>query len=583
MMKRAAIYHRPESEYAYVNDQGTVTLRLRTGKDEATRVEVYFGDPYYYEKMSDSEKWLWHADFKEMSKLLSTEDFDYFETEVSVPTKRLDYLFVLTDWIGGRLIVSDRGIFEFDQKLLSKTHFAFRLPFFHEVDRYQAPAWAAETVWYQIFPERFANGDQSNDPEEIKAWDSTEGPQPNDRFGGDLQGVIDHLDYLTKLGVNGIYFTPIFMASSNHKYDTEDYFEIDPDFGDKATFKNLVTEAHKRGIKIMLDAVFNHIGFNSPQWQDVLKHQQNSKYADWFHVNEWPVRFVEAEQYSQSFITYATFAFVPYMPKLNTANPEVQEYLLSIAEYWIREFDIDAWRLDVADEIDHQFWKLFRKRCDAAKKDFYIIGEVWQSAQSWLNGDEFSGVMNYSTTLAILESLARKEISSAKMISEINSQLMLYRRPTWPAMFNTLDSHDTPRTLYECAEDKDLLKQVEALNFLQPGAPCIFYGDEYGMTGGEEPDCRRPMAWAKKNQDQNLFQFFQALIHLRLENSDVIATSNLVWELDDNFIKLSRGNITGIFNVANTKLDITTENVLLSNLASDSEILPKGFVIFKNE
>ncbi|WP_460022347.1 glycoside hydrolase family 13 protein [Lactovum odontotermitis] len=582
-MKRAAIYHRPESEYAYVNDQGTVTLRLRTGKDEATRVEVYFGDPYYYEKMSDSEKWLWHADFKEMSKLLSTEDFDYFETEVSVPTKRLDYLFVLTDWIGGRLIVSDRGIFEFDQKLLSKTHFAFRLPFFHEVDRYQAPAWAAETVWYQIFPERFANGDQSNDPEEIKAWDSTEGPQPNDRFGGDLQGVIDHLDYLTKLGVNGIYFTPIFMASSNHKYDTEDYFEIDPDFGDKATFKNLVTEAHKRGIKIMLDAVFNHIGFNSPQWQDVLKHQQNSKYADWFHVNEWPVRFVEAEQYSQSFITYATFAFVPYMPKLNTANPEVQEYLLSIAEYWIREFDIDAWRLDVADEIDHQFWKLFRKRCDAAKKDFYIIGEVWQSAQSWLNGDEFSGVMNYSTTLAILESLARKEISSAKMISEINSQLMLYRRPTWPAMFNTLDSHDTPRTLYECAEDKDLLKQVEALNFLQPGAPCIFYGDEYGMTGGEEPDCRRPMAWAKKNQDQNLFQFFQALIHLRLENSDVIATSNLVWELDDNFIKLSRGNITGIFNVANTKLDITTENVLLSNLASDSEILPKGFVIFKNE
>ncbi|WP_460016462.1 glycoside hydrolase family 13 protein [Lactovum odontotermitis] len=582
-MKRAAIYHRPESEYAYVNDQGTVTLRLRAGKDEAARVEVYFGDPYYYEKKPDSEKWLWHADFKEMSKLLSTEDFDYFETEVSVPTKRLDYLFVLTDWIGGRLIVSDRGIFEFDQKLLSKTHFAFRLPFFHEVDRYQAPAWAAETVWYQIFPERFANGDQSNDPEEIKAWDSTEGPQPNDRFGGDLQGVIDHLDYLTKLGVNGIYFTPIFMASSNHKYDTEDYFEIDPDFGDKATFKNLVTEAHKRGIKIMLDAVFNHIGVNSPQWQDVLKYQQNSKYADWFHVNEWPVRFVEAEQYSQSFINYATFAFVPYMPKLNTANPEVQEYLLSIAKYWIREFDIDAWRLDVADEIDHQFWKLFRKRCDAAKKDFYIIGEVWQSAQSWLNGDEFSGVMNYSTTLAILESLARKEISPTKMISEINSQLMLYRRPTWPAMFNTLDSHDTPRTLYECAEDKDLLKQVEALNFLQPGAPCIFYGDEYGMTGGEEPDCRRPMAWAKKDQDQNLFQFFQALIHLRLENSDVIATSNLVWELDDNFIKLSRGNITGIFNVANTKLDITTENVLLSNLASDSGILPKGFVIFKNE
>ncbi|MDR2976331.1 MAG: glycoside hydrolase family 13 protein [Streptococcaceae bacterium] len=580
MLNRSAVYHRPESEYAYVNDKGGATLRLRVGKGEAARVDLYFGDPYYYEKRQDSRKWFWKAESLQMSKLLTTEDFDYFECHVSMVTKRLDYLFVLTDLQGEKLIAADKGLFDFDQKLLSKTHFAFRLPFFHEVDRCKIPNWAAKTVWYQIFPERFANGDRSNDPKNCKTWNSLQSPLPEDRFGGDLQGVIDHLDHLTALGINGIYFTPIFRAPSNHKYDTENYYEIDPDFGDLSTFKNLVKEAHKRGMKIMLDAVFNHIGSNSPQWQDVLKHQQQSRYADWFHVNEWPARYVETDNYPLA--TYATFAYVPYMPKLNTSNPEVQEYLLSIAEYWIRECDIDAWRLDVADEVDHQFWKLFRKRCDALKKDFYIIGEVWQTAQSWLNGDEFSGVMNYATTLVLLEGLVKKQISPEEMISEINHQLMLYRRTTWPAMFNTLDSHDTARTLFECGEDKDLMKQVEVMNFLQPGAPCIFYGDEVGMTGGEEPDCRRPMVWDETQQDQNMFEFFQQLIHFRRSNSELLSSADLVWDFGAHFIKLCRGNLTAIFNIGNENLSFTAQNVLLTNSATDSIIMPKGFVIYNN-
>lgn len=188
-------------------------------------------------------------------------------------------------------------------------------------------------------------------------------------FGGDLQGVIDHLDHLVELGINGIYFCPIFEAYSNHKYDTINYLNIDPAFGDKETFKKLVDECHRRGIKVMLDAVFNHIGDTSPQWQDVIKNGKDSPYADWFHIHEFPVSYQESADFEQaSNITYDVFAFAPHMPKLNTANPEVKAYLLEIAKYWIEEFDIDAWRLDVANEVDHQFWKEFRKVCDETKK-----------------------------------------------------------------------------------------------------------------------------------------------------------------------------------------------------------------------
>ncbi|MCD5489199.1 ATP-binding cassette domain-containing protein [Lactobacillus delbrueckii subsp. lactis] len=210
----------------------------------------------------------------------------------------------------------------------------------------KSPDWVKETVWYQIFPERFANGDKSNDPEGVKDWNPSNHPGREDYYGGDLQGVLDHLDYLQDLGINGLYFCPIFKASSNHKYDTIDYLEIDPDFGDKQLFARLVNEAHARGMKVMLDAVFNHMGDSSMQWQDVVKNGPNSRFANWFHINCFPV-----EPYDPADPSYETFAFEKHMPKLNTANLEVVDYLLTIATYWVKEFDIDAWRLDVADEV----------------------------------------------------------------------------------------------------------------------------------------------------------------------------------------------------------------------------------------
>lgn len=584
-MNKAAIYHRPESEFAYLYTEETIHIRLRVARDDIQSVALIYGDPYMFVKRDDESEMVWDYQEVEMKHGLSTTESDFYVTEVGVPHKRMDYLFVITDYDGEKVVYSDSGILPYEVKLLTKKYAAFRMPFFHEVDRFKAPEWVKNTVWYQIFPERFANGNPAINPVGVKEWDPTESPNRQDLYGGDLQGVIDHLDHLTDLGVNGIYFTPVFQAYSNHKYDTEDYLKIDQYFGDLEVFKTLVKEAHQRGIKVMLDAVFNHIGDTSPQWQDVLKHQENSKYADWFHVNEWPATYTPTEDFEVSeTATYDTFAFTPHMPKLNTANPEVQEYLLNIAEYWIKECDIDAWRLDVADEVDHAFWKKFRTTCDVAKEDFYILGEVWHSAQPWLVGDEFSAVMNYAYTNAIIDTFVKEDLSLEQMVSAINAQLMLYRQQTNQVMFNILDSHDTPRLLTQAKGSKDLVKQVQAFMYLQPGVPCIYYGDEYGLDGGADPDCRKCMPWTEEHQDLEMFVFFKALVAFRREYAETLSQSDLEWQsVDDTqgVVKLERGALKAVFNKGEQPVSVEEGEIVLAHLAEDNHVQKNGFIIYK--
>jgi len=586
-MNTAAIYHRPESEYAYLYDQETMHVRLKTAKGDIQQVWLLHGDPYNLELEE------WYKKPLAMTKILSTNVYDYWFVEVTAPFKRLSYGFSLEGSDGLKAFFGDHGLFPMEEEALQIANNYFRMPYFHEVDRFKAPEWVKETVWYQIFPERFANGDPKNDPKNVLPWNSKD-PDRQDYFGGDLQGVLDHLDYLEELGINGIYFCPIFKASSNHKYDTIDYLTIDPDFGDEAVFKKLVSECHKRGIKVMLDAVFNHMGDESPQWQDVLEHGQASPYADWFHVNEFPATYKEGRDFEDAYdLTYDTFAFTPHMPKLNTANPEVQEYLLNVARYWIEEFDIDAWRLDVANEVDHVFWKRFRQTCDAAKKDFYILGEIWHSSQSWLQGDEFHAVMNYAYTDAILDYFVKKRIPVTKMMAEINNQMMLYRDQTNQMQFNILDSHDTPRLLTETKEDKDLAKQVQAFTYIQPGVPCLYYGDEIGLTGGMDPDCRKCMAWEKEKQDQDLLKFTQDLIAVRRKEQKILSEGSTHWvqvsEVSGVIIyeRLYGGNVLrGAFNtgIYPATIELVGET-LLDNLATLGEqtanLQPKGFILMK--
>ncbi|WP_270318568.1 glycoside hydrolase family 13 protein [Weissella confusa] len=583
-MNLAGIMHRPDSEMAYVVNEQTVNIRLRTAKDDIVNVELLAGDPYSLRSLPTDEKF--YQVPKQMTKIMSDGISDFWQVTVTEPKRRLAYAFLVTDMLGIQKIYSDKGFFKVADADLMDMNFYFRMPFFQTIDQYNAPKWVTDTVWYQIFPERFANGDVSNDPTGTKSWNSTDHPGREDFYGGDLQGILDHLDHLQDLGVSGIYLNPIFQAPSNHKYDTQDYMTVDPHFGDAKLFKQLVQAAHERGIRVMLDAVFNHIGDKSMQWQDVLKNGQASPYANWFHIRKFPATYTPTDNFEfAADATYDTFDYTPHMPKLNTSNPEVVDYLLNIATYWVKEFDIDAWRLDVANEIDHHFWRKFHDAMMALKPDFYILGEIWHTSQSWLVGDEFTAIMNYSYTDAILQYFLENE-SADTLVQKMSHQLMLYRDATNRMMFNTLDSHDTPRLMTLAHEDKQLAKSILAFTFMQPGVPSIYYGTEYGMTGENDPDDRKPMVWQPELQDHDLYDFMQKLVQVRRQNIAKLSDDKITFDvIGDRQIRLTREDnqtrIVGVFN--NGTADLTVEQpatILLKTNQSETQLAPNDFIIW---
>jgi len=554
-MELTAIYHRPESEYAYLYKEGQLHIRIRTKKDDVQQVILHYGDPFIFIEDKYEAK-------KEMTKVTSDALFDYWQVTVSVDFARIQYLFELLDEEDQGVFYGDKGCVEHTQENLDAEGNGFKLPYIHEIDGCQVPDWVSNTVWYQIFPERFANGNPNLTPDGAREWDAAIAPNRDDFFGGDLQGIIDHLDYLKDLGITGLYLCPIFEATTNHKYDTTDYFEIDRHFGDKEVFRNLVKEAHKRDIKIMLDAVFNHIGYQSAQWQDVLQNPRQ--------------------------LPYHTFAFASYMPKLNTANPEVKDYLLSVATYWIENFDIDAWRLDVANEIDHQFWKDFRKAVLAKKPDLYILGEIWHTSQPWLQGDEFHAVMNYPLSESIKDYFLRQRKKTEQFISEINSQSMYYKQQISEVMFNLLDSHDTERILTTAKGNVQHVKATLTFLYLQKGTPCIYYGTELALIGGPDPDCRRVMPWDRVSEENDMLNFMKQLIQVRKEVASIIQHGNYRLEevkLDVLSLKWNyQGKeVQAIFNQSSEKYILDRDSVDLANHCQFEDgqqvILPDGFVI----
>lgn len=526
-MEIAALYHRPESEYAYLYKENRLTIRLRTKRNDVKSVDLLSGDTFLL--YTDH----WYEDGQTMKLIASTDVHDYWEIETTINTKRLAYGFHVKGMDGTEVFYNDRGHYPLEERYLKEVNYYFRMPYFQEADRIKTPEWVKETVWYQIFPERFKNGDPTNDPLNVLPWGSKEHPGQDDFYGGDLQGIIHKLDYLKDLGINGLYLTPIFEAKTNHKYDTTDYKKIDEMFGDTDTLKILVEEAHKRGMRIMLDAVFNHIGYHSKQWQDVLRHQEKSKYKDWFYIHSFPVdsynELTISEMNNMGHLDYDTFGFVGHMPKLNTSNPEVKAHLLDVATYWIREFDIDGWRLDVANEVDHQFWKAFYRACVNEKEDFYIIGEIWHSSRKWLEGDEFHAVMNYVYTEKIEDFFIKKELSSSELVEGLNQQLMLYPKQVNEVQFNILDSHDTPRILSKAKNNKKLVQSILAFMFGQQGTPCIYYGTEIGLDGFNDPDCRKCMIWDEKRQDQEMLSFMKKLIAFRKKYQPFMSFGDLKW------------------------------------------------------
>lgn len=581
-MNLAAMSHRPESEDSFLYTNKKLRLRFHTAQNDVAKVVVLYGDPYWQE-LDQHQQYRLSYQRKPMSQLGTGQIADHWGVTLEAPYQRLQYLFEVTGQDGSKWLFADRGLRKDTESARIDTGNYFRVPYFHEIDRVKTPDWVKETVWYQIFPERFANGDSTNDPVGTKPWRPSDHPGRDDYYGGDLQGVLDHLDDLQALGVNGLYFCPIFTASSNHKYDTIDYLTIDPDFGDKTLFAKLVNEAHKRGMRVMLDAVFNHMGFASMQWQDVLANGKKSRFASWFHIHDYPLTPFHNPLKGEGAPQYDTFAFESRMPKLDTANPAVQDYLLQVATYWIQAFDIDAWRLDVANEVDHHFWKRFYSAVTAIKPDFYILGEVWHSSQPWLNGDEFSGVMNYAFTQQIEDHFLTGKQTAAGMTALLTDQLMLYRDQTNQVMLNMLDSHDTPRLLTVAGDDIELALQALTFAFLQTGTPCLYYGTEMGMDGENDPDDRKPMDWTKLGQP--IWQRVAKLIGFRREHAATLGRGTTKLEVTPSglikVVRHGRETLTAYFNTTASSVPLTAAPVLHQGFAQN-ELAPKGFVVAVN-
>ncbi|SDB82795.1 Glycosidase [Pelagirhabdus alkalitolerans] len=499
-MIKEAIFHQPMNQYAYHYDDGTVHIMIQSRAYDLKNVQLIWADPYNFKEET------WQYELTEVKHSGRTKTLDYWKIEIKPPYRRMRYGFRCEGANGEVTYLTGKGHYT---KPPEEINAYFCLPYIHKVDAFKAPAWVKDTVWYQIFPERFGNGDPSLSPENAYNWDEKV-PESKDFFGGDFQGILNHLDYLEELGINGIYLCPIFKAGSNHKYDTIDYFEIDPQFGDKETFRKLVDQCHERGIKVMLDAVFNHSGYYFEPFQDVLKNNEQSPYKDWFHIWDFPVQ-------TTPYPNYDTFAFVSNMPKLNTANPEVKDYLLKVARYWIEEFNIDGWRLDVANEIDHEFWRAFRKEVKSANPDVYILGEVWHDSMPWLRGDQFDAVMNYPFTENVLELF-----DGTSSVSYFKDQMMhllhMYPDHVQDVQFNLLDSHDTARIKTLVRGEKERVKLMYAFQLTFLGSPCLYYGDEIGLEGGEEPESRGCMIWDEEKQDLDLLHFVKQLIELRKSN-----------------------------------------------------------------
>ena len=560
-MNKAGVLHLSESFMAYAKSIDELNIRIRTDKEDKLDISLL-----YTYKFDEPRKW---EEIK-MEKTFEDGLFSYYEVDVKLSDKRFSYIFKLEE--GNKsYYLCESGIHEnYDFENFYFT--SFQMPYINSADLFEPVDWMKDAVFYQIFVERFRRGDFSKDDSYINQnWEGF--PSPHSFAGGDLRGIIEKLDHIKSLGVNALYLTPIFKSPTNHKYDIMDYFEIDPQFGDKKDFKNLVEKVHSLGIRIVLDAVFNHMSHKNPIFMDVREKGCNSEFFDWF--------FIDGDVVDIEKINYETFAYVYNMPKLNTSNKKVQDYLIKIGIYWIEEFDIDGWRLDVSDEVSHDFWKRFRKEIKASKKDAVIIGENWHNAESFLRGDEFDSVMNYAFTNTALDYF-KGEISAKKASQNLNMVIMRNRDLVNRMMMNFLDTHDTPRFITEIGGDRDKFLAALAMSTVYMGANSIYYGTELALEGGKDPDCRRAFPWDKLDEKKELVDKIREI--LAIKNHPAIKNGKIKIYSRENILIIERFDGENSLGLAinlgdEIEFEITSQ-ILLANKYQNKSLAKNSFIIW---
>jgi len=496
-MEYAAIRHFADKRYCYAIGKGHFLIRLEMKKGDGARVVLHTQNKYLPIEYLDTRQ-------ESPMKLVCSDNYlDYYETDVYIDTVCLRYFFEIEDRQGNVVYYGNHAFYEACIREIGRM---FDCPqTLREEERFGLPAWAENKVIYQIFPSRFATD------QEVAKEDWYQAPIGHRAdLKGSLRGIINHFDHIKNLGVDILYMTPIFCSDSSHKYNIHDYYRIDPSFGDKEDLKELVKLAHQSGMYVILDGVFNHTGIDFFAFRDIREKGRQSAYLDWYYIEDFPLVMEMGKRPN-----YKTFSYAAYMPKLNLGNPETADFVIDVARYWIQECDIDGWRLDVGDEIGHSFWKRFRAGVKAVKKDALIVGEVWHYAGDFLEGDEWDSVMNYPFYDAAVDLIAREEISLSAFVGNLNFVKGNLHTGLEGYLWNFIDTHDTARFLHSAGGDMGKQKLAAAMQLLLPGMPMIYYGDEVGMEGGPDPDCRRGMLWEESRQNLECLDYYRRLIQIR--------------------------------------------------------------------
>jgi glycosidase/fibronectin type 3 domain-containing protein len=580
-----------------------VTLRLRTFHNDVTAVQLRVydlnanGQVFYAMQPAATDVSCYQAG-------LENRTCDFWATTLpNAAPDNLWYRFIITDGTKTAYYADNTPALDGGPGAMSDTVVDQSYALMVYEPKFSAPAWAKNAVIYQIFPDRFRNGRANNDPHtgDVRYDDpvlklpwgtlpegycrnyadgatncpwrfddmppkdspSKEQPRGRDYMGGDLKGVDQQLDYLKSLGVNTLYFNPIFDAGSDHGYDTQDYYKIDPYFGTQKDWENLVKHANQLGMRIMLDGVYNHMSSDSPFFDRYGHYESNgacespkSPYRSWFtfhDVAEGAGTCADSQGRAKS-ATYDGWFGFDSIPVLTKTNAEVQKYFItnpdSVAKHWLDQ-GAAAWRMDVMGDASFPdgYWEAFRAAVKTTRPDALIIGELWQKDSTllrYLRGDRADATMNYRLRDAVLGLLAPGPFDSKGFAdsghpiapSEFAARLMSMREdyadPTYYSLMNLLDSHDTERVLWtltpgaatradkeqnagNVAEGKQRQQLASLIQFTVPGAPTIYYGDEVGMTGADDPDDRRTYPWADLggNPDMSMFKHYQTLASLR--------------------------------------------------------------------
>ncbi len=544
-MIRSSILHKATRHYCYAVAAGDFRIRIITAKGDINKITLHTREKYLDPAFIDT------TGSAPMELIASDEVHDYYEAAINIDMICLRYYFELEDMNGERLYFGDDHFMTDEPQDIEDM---FDCPqTMREEGHPEVPEWAVGKVVYQIFPTRFAT-DKAVDPEE---WYKV--PLAFDaKLGGNLRGIINKLDYIKDLGADVIYLTPIFKADTQHKYDTVDYYQIDPELGTEDDLRELVDKVHEMGMYILLDGVFNHSSKRFFAFQDVIEKGESSKYKDWYYATEFPI----SSGSRQELPNYKTFGYVGMMPKLNMSNPETAEYFIKVVCHYLKKFKIDGWRLDVADEVGHRFWKNMRAAARAVNPDALIVGEDWHLCEDFLEGDEWDSCMNYAWFKALKSYYMGKE-SLSEFTSRLGQIRGRYHSNVYPVLWNIMDSHDYARFFTHVCGNRDVerLLSAAAMTVLLPGMPFIYYGDEAGMEGSWDPDNRRGMLWDESRRNEAVYEGYRKLTSFRHAHPELWRELPKVEHLSEesHVLVLRQKNLLLAFNMGDGEVDLAAE------------------------